>query len=91
MLSSWRSALRSSELWSRAGYKSLRPRYFPAGSLTTSHRHVTPSWSRLLNTKITPDGRQIASSDSMSDIVKFPGKDRKNQEITLSLYDAEDK
>ncbi|CRL27218.1 Taurine catabolism dioxygenase TauD/TfdA [Penicillium camemberti] len=78
---SWRAALRSSELWSR-GPKGLRPRYSPAGGLT-GHRHATPGFSRLLNTQMGWSGPQIAWS--RPDIVTFPGKDRKDREITFNF------
>ncbi|KAJ9483536.1 hypothetical protein VN97_g9859 [Penicillium thymicola] len=78
---SWRAALRSSGLWSR-GPKSLRPRYSPAGGLT-GHRHVTPGFSRLLNTQMGWSGPQIAWS--RPDIVTFPGKDRNGREITFNF------
>ncbi|CDM35095.1 hypothetical protein DTO013E5_3023 [Penicillium roqueforti] len=79
---SWRTALRPSGLWSRAGPKSLRPRYSLVSDLTTGHRHVTGS-SRLLNTKMASNGPQVAWSKS--DIVTFPGKDRKDLEIPLNF------
>ncbi|CAG7934746.1 unnamed protein product [Penicillium nalgiovense] len=80
----WRTAPRLSGLWSRAGPKALRPRCFPAGGMTTGHRHVTPpSSSRLLNTRMAWNGPQFGRT--MSDIVTFPGKSKEDQEIMLNF------
>ncbi|KAJ5162970.1 uncharacterized protein N7500_004800 [Penicillium coprophilum] len=83
MIFSWRATLRSSELWTRAGPKSLWPRYFPAGRLKTGQRHATPTSSRLLHTTMSVNGPRVASFKS--DIVNLPPKDEKDSKSWYNL------